>query len=136
MDPRSNMGAALMFADPPSYLQQYGAVFVVDRVVVKLYVIEGFNQQSGPLKRTALLAENGLINRTVTTIQEWLDGTRTMFQLGGETADKSCCANCGKKSTELKQCSRCKSVAYCSRDCQVAHYKVHKKPCLKTAASM
>lgn len=37
------------------------------------------------------------------------------------------CANCGKEAE--KRCSRCKSIWYCSRDCQVSHWKLHKVNC-------
>ena len=30
---------------------------------------------------------------------------------------------------KFKQCSRCKAVIYCSRECQTAHYPVHKRLC-------
>ncbi|KAJ7017410.1 hypothetical protein C8F04DRAFT_1156511 [Mycena alexandri] len=43
------------------------------------------------------------------------------------------CDRCKKQETSaspLQACSRCRSVRYCSRDCQVAHYKTaHKKAC-------
>jgi hypothetical protein len=40
------------------------------------------------------------------------------------------CAHCGELFLKLKQCSRCKAVAYCSRECQVAHWKAgHKESC-------
>lgn len=32
----------------------------------------------------------------------------------------------------MKQCSRCKTAIYCSRTCQQADWKTHKKLCLKT----
>jgi len=32
-------------------------------------------------------------------------------------------------SIDLKQCSRCSSVTYCSRDCQLAHWPNHKSSC-------
>ena len=32
---------------------------------------------------------------------------------------------------KFKQCSRCKAVIYCSRECQTAHYPEHKTPCRK-----
>lgn len=39
------------------------------------------------------------------------------------------CANCGIDAT--KRCSRCKAVWYCSKECQVKHYKEsHKKVCV------
>lgn len=31
--------------------------------------------------------------------------------------------------TELKQCSRCKQVKYCSRECQKTHWSAHKSDC-------
>lgn len=44
------------------------------------------------------------------------------------------CANCGKDSVPLKLCGRCKSVVYCGRTCQVAHFGKHKAPCRTAAA--
>ena len=44
---------------------------------------------------------------------------------------------CGKvKSPEcpLKQCARCRTVAYCSATCQREHWKRHKKACAKIAS--
>ena len=40
------------------------------------------------------------------------------------------CSNCGKVPEMPNRCSRCKSVAYCDRECQTEHWKaVHKKQC-------
>ena len=39
------------------------------------------------------------------------------------------CANCDKVSGPLMLCGRCKAVSYCTRTCQVAHYKEHKAVC-------
>lgn len=42
------------------------------------------------------------------------------------------CANCTKLAPKMNQCSRCKMVKYCSRDCQALHWKkVHKQSCTK-----
>ena len=49
------------------------------------------------------------------------------------------CANCGKgedSNGELKTCTACKMVKYCSRDCQKAHRPQHKKECRKRAAEL
>ena len=41
------------------------------------------------------------------------------------------CLSCCKKETEveLKRCSRCKFVHYCSKQCQVKDFKDHKTIC-------
>ena len=47
------------------------------------------------------------------------------------TPTKSC-TRCHKTET-LKPCSKCQSVQYCSRECQKADFKNHKKVCAKEA---
>jgi hypothetical protein len=39
-------------------------------------------------------------------------------------------AKCAKKSIKLRVCARCECTQYCSRDCQAADWKQHKKVCL------
>ena len=49
------------------------------------------------------------------------------------------CADCGKAESNninLKRCTACKMVKYCSRDCQVAHRPKHKKSCKRRAAEV
>ena len=56
-----------------------------------------------------------------------------------EGKEVSVCANCGKgeeESGNLKSCTACKSVKYCSRDCQIAHRPQHKKECRRRAAEL
>ena len=50
-----------------------------------------------------------------------------------ESSGKSQCANCGKQAqagVKFKQCSKCKAIGYCSKECQVEAWKLgHKKDC-------
>jgi len=53
----------------------------------------------------------------------------------------SICANCSKggegdNDIQLKTCTGCKMVKYCSRECQIAHRPQHKKECKKRAAQL
>lgn len=54
-----------------------------------------------------------------------------MAKLYGDTFDGLVegyqCEKCHKSAT--KRCSKCKSVWYCSRDCQLNHWKDHKPIC-------
>ena len=48
------------------------------------------------------------------------------------TAAPSTCAACGEAASTtlaLQECKACKSVAYCNRTCQRAHWKQHKQRC-------
>ena len=117
----------MMAMTPVLYLQQYTAVFVVDRVVVKLYIIEGFNPKQGELARSYMFGANGLVNMAARTVKEWLSGKRKEFvddniaTVGQPSSgnvpwsDLSRCAQCGVERDSLMRCSRCKKVAYCSR---------------------
>ncbi|KAI5981818.1 hypothetical protein EDD15DRAFT_2534946 [Pisolithus albus] len=42
------------------------------------------------------------------------------------------CAACGKGGVPLFACSKCKRAKYCSKDCQVKDWQMHKKNCVLT----
>lgn len=44
------------------------------------------------------------------------------------------CAHCQKKGGGLEKCERCKCVYYCSQECQLAHWRQHKKECKQLEA--
>lgn len=52
----------------------------------------------------------------------------------GSPSGPARCAKCEKASAQLMLCGRCKTVAYCGRACQVAHYKEHKARCRAPAS--
>jgi hypothetical protein len=40
-----------------------------------------------------------------------------------------CVREIGGKSCRLKKCSQCEKEFYCSRDCQLAHWILHRSDC-------
>ncbi|KAL7541255.1 hypothetical protein ACHAXR_011342 [Thalassiosira sp. AJA248-18] len=49
--------------------------------------------------------------------------------------NKLCCANCKKGlDRDAPSCSRCNISRYCGRECQVSHWKDHKKECKDLAS--
>lgn len=44
------------------------------------------------------------------------------------------CSTCFKQNYDVRECSRCKAVAYCSKKCQTNDWQAgHKKECKKLA---
>lgn len=41
------------------------------------------------------------------------------------------CEGCGKQEKGMANCSACKKVKYCSRECQKQHWSKHKQHCVK-----
>ena len=61
-------------------------------------------------------------------------GVKKAKQEEGELKEAArVCENCGKEAAKMQQCSRCKLVRYCSGECQLKHWKEHKKSCKKAA---
>lgn len=64
-----------------------------------------------------------------------------MNKLQDETQGENCCANCGARKgcdgSELMRCSKCLLVSYCSRACQIDHWKngEHKGFCIAPVLS-
>ncbi|KAJ6003538.1 hypothetical protein N7522_006230 [Penicillium canescens] len=50
-------------------------------------------------------------------------------QLRKTGANHDNCDNCGQNVIPLKKCSQCRSVSYCSRECQKAAWRAHKRDC-------
>ena len=45
------------------------------------------------------------------------------------TQHQHVCASCARFFVNMPKCSRCKSVWYCSAECQRTHWPVHKQSC-------
>jgi len=61
---------------------------------------------------------------------------REVKKQADKEAPPKCCANeaCGVQNDDLLACANCRSVLYCSRDCQIKHWKGgHKKVCKELA---
>ena len=60
-----------------------------------------------------------------------MTGDHHLFFTMNRTAWTEICAYCGnREKKKLKKCARCKSFCYCSRECQIKHWKAgHKVDC-------
>ena len=45
------------------------------------------------------------------------------------------CMNCGVSKVKLLKCSGCKTIQYCTKKCQIAHWKSHKPSCKELRAA-
>ena len=75
---------------------------------------------------------------TTQQIKAWGHSVRiTILSILQETMENTeattKCDNCKNIDSSLKRCAKCKSAAYCDRDCQKAHWKQHKKDCGRLA---
>ena len=61
--------------------------------------------------------------------------TRPGFVDNGSALKLSTCDGCGKHFDVVKKCVGCKSVSYCGKTCQLAHWPEHKKRCKEIRAA-
>ena len=48
---------------------------------------------------------------------------------GWEVPDQTKCGSCGTTSAQLQKCGQCELARYCSRECQRADWRQHKRVC-------
>ena len=70
-------------------------------------------------------------NNACKEVQELLRDAQKSLKGKDYAADPFVCANCGSagQMSGLMKCGKCKMVRYCCRDCQLAHWKMHKPVC-------
>ena len=56
-------------------------------------------------------------------------GHSDYFEIVPTSIVSSKCAHCTKTETSLKRCSKCRSVSYCSVECQRLHWPQHQSTC-------
>ena len=77
-----------------------------------------------------------LIRTSVSAVErrKGLFGTEEGGGLKRRVVSPPQCANCSEDNSNLKLCSGCHQARYCSRECQVQHWPVHKLVCRKCSA--
>ncbi|KAI9009073.1 hypothetical protein DFJ74DRAFT_345814 [Hyaloraphidium curvatum] len=65
-----------------------------------------------------------LLRNTVERIKRWLS------EHVQPVSPSDACKSCGVARFGMLRCSRCKSARYCSRECQVQHWPVHRQDCV------
>jgi hypothetical protein len=93
---------------------------------------------TGDILDAVIAGKDGPINERV---KSSLVGLQSLARLSNAKDDYDnkltvieICQNCKKTETQmdgalLMKCQRCKVIYYCSKKCQVAHWKSHKKAC-------
>jgi hypothetical protein len=115
------------------------------------FALQGEDVESAIRKAIDVERSSELENEAIMQAMARKNPGQTQFELGGEEsqklydefvrapdskanrADYYTCAYCGKTGTKkLLQCSRCKKVSYCGKECQLAAWPTHKKnECVK-----
>ncbi len=61
--------------------------------------------------------------------QQFASFRAALTQQWNAMGSRNKCAGCGKEAVGLRACARCRSVYYCSRECQAAAWPQHKREC-------
>jgi hypothetical protein len=88
---------------------------------------------TGDILDAVLAGKDGPINEKAKSALARLQSLAQLSNYGSEcvTNDIKACGHCEKPETHgnLMKCQRCKAIYYCSKECQVADWKIHKRTC-------
>jgi hypothetical protein len=101
--------------------------------------------RTGDILDAVIAGKDGPINEEVKSSLVKLQSLARLSN-NNSTDDQKCmylkmCQHCDKTETQmdsalLMKCQRCKVTYYCSKDCQVADWKIHKKLCEKFSSGV
>ncbi|CAJ1403949.1 unnamed protein product [Effrenium voratum] len=119
-------------AAPPAAAAPAAPVAPVEAVAAKA------SEKASERKGEDLLAKIKAQGRKATPeeLEELLESKRAAWRasapsVASAASGASACAGCGGKQPRPFQCGTCKTVRYCSPECQKSHWKEHKRRCRK-----
>jgi hypothetical protein len=94
--------------------------------------------RTGDILDAVIAGNDGPINEKAKAGLARLQSLARLSNNNNDSYDKRC-RHCGKIETlgdaKLMKCQRCKLIYYCSKECQVANWKSHKKSCKAISSS-
>lgn len=120
-DVQRYMDELLIVKTPEPTSQKSLILEVVPDITESIYKNNDWVELSKYIKKNILTRENN-INDEIKQM-----GDLYSEDYMADIIDKPICNKCGKDA--IKKCGRCKSVYYCSRECQVEDWKTHKPIC-------
>lgn len=102
---------------------------VVASFATVLYKQSQDKNDVAPVKRAISMIERHPAARD-DLVQQYLYCKALESRMEGWGKTEGCCAQCQKPARN--QCKKCSSIVYCSKECQVEHWKLHKKVCGKS----
>ena len=134
VDKAINDGATPLFMSTQNGHQEVVKLLLANGAKVDLAMNDGrtalfVSRQNGHQEVAKLLLANG--RKADQAEKEEEEGGK---EEGNTKKAARVCENCDKETSKMQKCSRCRLVRYCSRDCQLADWKEHKKACKKAAA--
>eukprot|EP00656_Telonema_subtile_P014767 TRINITY_DN17639_c0_g1_i2.p1 TRINITY_DN17639_c0_g1~~TRINITY_DN17639_c0_g1_i2.p1 ORF type:complete len:760 (-),score=181.63 TRINITY_DN17639_c0_g1_i2:17-2296(-) len=138
LDARLDLGNALMvIGNGEGAMKRFRQCLAIDPDNAKVRQIMGLAlMHHGEFEEAVTHLEQVLLLRPadgcLEAVHEALQQCRAQLSL--HCTAGSFCDCCGKKVQTLLKCARCKTVAYCSKECQKTHWKAgHKDKCNTSA---